>query len=100
MSLRTWFRDWLNAPSKQERLSRARASERSFEVFKEYVRDQKARDGSVAHSMRSMTVAQLLAEEVPDFGHIAGGEIEGHPADPFVAQVDAQAPSNDGPRSE
>lgn len=49
MSLRTWFRDWLNAPSKQEREARARMlaeDDAEFERELERLRAKPARFGS------------------------------------------------------
>lgn len=49
MSLRTWFRDWLNAPSKQEREDRARMlaeDDAEFERELERLRAEPARFGS------------------------------------------------------
>lgn len=51
MSLRTWFRDWLNAPSKQEREERARMLAEDDAVFErelERLRAERDRFGSLS----------------------------------------------------
>lgn len=96
MSLRTWFRDWLNAPSKEEVEACARANARLLGVFRTLTREQKALESSMSRT----TISRALEDELPNSSYVAGSQVVGHPAEPIASKVDAKPTAGEGSASE
>lgn len=97
MSLRTWLRDWLNAPSKEELEATARANARTLEVFRAIIRGNKE---LTQLSVRCDPIPRLLEEEIPNSGYVAGGQVVGHPAESLASEIDAEPTTGEGSASE